>query len=182
MARRKPPEALYFPVRIPGWFVASPGPVPVPVTAAGKPDPSYKQPYRARWGGGFTAPRGPRKLKHHAVDIMAPEGALVVAPVSGQLSTGVSEKGGIHAFLTADDGYVWYFAHLSYVVEEGRVHGGDGIGCVGRTGNATRYRKDGSPYGRPHLHLSLTSPGGRKVDPVPVLKNLPGAPKGPYPK
>lgn len=146
--------------------------------------------YRPRWGGGFFAKRG--KHLHAAVDIMAAEGALVVAmglwkiPETIRIGrnvrdgAGVSTKGGAHFYARDDRGYEWYGAHLSWlspqVVPGAVLVSGTPIGCVGRTGNASRVYGDGSRRGSPHLHLRLgyvlQSGRIRKYDPVPLLRPL----------
>lgn len=148
--------------------------------------------YRPRWGGGFDAPRGPQRLAHRAIDIMAAEGALVVAPSTCVvLAAATSPKGGHHVYLRDLGGWVWYMAHMRdvpLVVDGAELVAGDVVGYVGRTGNAVRKTAAGL-RGCPHLHLSLTVPRGvrlprrllgpdgqpvarrgEKVDPVPYLR------------
>lgn len=187
------PIVLAFPVQVPVGFVPTDcdgdgddlGPT-------GKVCAGYDAPeYRPRWGGGFDAPRGPQRLAHRAVDIMAAEGCLVVAPAPCRVvSAGSSPKGGNHVFLQDPNGWVWYFAHMRdapLVLAGQHLAPGDQVGFVGRTGNAVRRTKTGL-RGCPHLHLSLTVPrgvklprplmfqdkpvqrNGEKVDPVPFLR------------
>lgn len=179
----RPAIASAFPVVIPSGFVPE---VTDAVNSAHRPCPCQQAPYKPKWGGGFTAPRGPKKLKHHAIDIMGPVGALIVAPAAGLVSkVDHTPKGGHCLYLKDERGYTWYFAHLNadpLVFPGDRVEVGQQIGYLGRSGNASRTRRDGSVYGCPHLHMSLTSPTGRKADPAPLLAGLPGAPSGPLPK
>lgn len=190
------PIAVCFPVRIPSGF--TPSDIDADGTdlgPSGKVCPGYDAAsgYRPRWGGGFTAPRGPQGLAHRAVDIMAAEGAHVVAPVAGVIrDSGTSPKGGNHLYLVGHDGWIWYLAHLRDPVRWGPgsdIGAGELLGIVGRTGNAVRRTREGL-RGCPHLHLSLTRPrgGGRlqpvllsgervavmgdKIDPVPILRDL----------
>ena len=141
----------------------------------GKPCPCQEPPYRPSFGGGFRAPRG--KFIHGAVDIMAAEGCLVVAPCDGiipeivprmkmdgvvadQPGAGTKVKAGHYFFLVSEDGHWrWYGSHLrdAPLVEPGtRVRAGDLLGYVGRTGNAVRRTRSGL-RGCPHLHLGLTA-------------------------
>lgn len=67
--------------------------------------------------------------------------------------------------MKADDGFIHYFAHMQFspLVSNGqRVRAGQVIGYVGRTGNAITTC--------PHLHYSITAPGGGKVNPFPLLR------------
>lgn len=90
---------------------------------------------------------------HHAQDILAPLGSLVLAPEDGRITEssaqrGPTERGG-HFLRLATPERVYYFAHLREApdVNEGeRVEAGEVLGRVGRTGNASRTC--------PHLHLS----------------------------
>lgn len=185
------PVVLAFPVQIPPGFAPSDLDADgVDLGPAGKPCAGYGGDFRPRWGGGFDAPRGPQGLAHRAIDIMAAEGALVVAPATGVVrSAGWSEKGGWHVFLDAADRWVWYLAHLRdepLVRTSERVEAGATLGYVGRSGNAVRKTREGL-RGCPHLHLSLTAPHwrrvlgpdgqpvarrGEKVDAVPFLRPL----------
>lgn len=189
------PQVQAFPVVIPAGF--KPSDIDADGTdlgPSGKVCPGYDAAsgYRPRWGGGFLAPRGPQKLAHRAIDIMAAEGAHVVAPEAGVIrDTGTSPKGGHHLYLVGHDGWIWYLAHLrdpARVLAGMEVGAGDVLGLVGRTGNAVRTTRAGL-RGCPHLHLSLTRPRGvrlnpvlpggervallgDKVDPVPVLRTV----------
>jgi murein DD-endopeptidase MepM/ murein hydrolase activator NlpD len=195
------PIVTAFPVQIPAGF--APSDVDgdgADLNAAGKLCPGYGAPdYRPRWGGGFDAPRGPRKLKHRAIDIMAAEGALVVPPAPCEVvRVDLTEKGGNCLYLRDEHGWIWYFGHLRDrpFVDPGAIvdPASTVLGYVGRTGNAVRvYRgpKGEVRRGCAHLHASLTRPegmisavlrrlrgpdgelvafSGEKVDPVPWLK------------
>ena len=106
----------------------------------------------------YHAPRSGGRT-HHAIDIMAPEGAPVVAAADGtvfRLRTG--GIGGITIYqLGADGRTLYYYAHLrGYAagIREGLpVRRGEVIAYVGDTGNAGR--------GNFHLHFSV----GRLSDP-----------------
>lgn len=184
------PVVLRFPVLIPRGFAPSDVDADsIDLGPTGRECPGYGGDHRPRWGGGFDAPRGPQKLAHRAIDIMAAEGAHVVAPSSCVVQTAAhSPKGGNHVFLVGPGGWIWYFAHMRdvpSVVAGAELVAGDLVGYVGRTGNAVRLTHDGL-RGCPHLHLSLTAPRGvtklrgfdgqpvarrgDKVDPVPFLR------------
>jgi murein DD-endopeptidase MepM/ murein hydrolase activator NlpD len=187
------PEIVCFPVVIPAGF--SPSDIDADGDdrgPSGKVCPGYDAAsgYRPRWGGGFRAVRGPQQLAHRAIDIMAAEGALVVAIADCEVvSAGESPKGGHHAFLRDRRGWVWYMAHMRdplALVAGQALRAGELVGIVGRTGNAVRRTREGL-RGCPHLHLSLTRPRtlrgrdvrtaagaavdflGEKSDPVPFL-------------
>jgi murein DD-endopeptidase MepM/ murein hydrolase activator NlpD len=160
------PIVLAFPVQIPLGFV--PTDADRDGTDRGpthKVCPGYDAAtgHRPRWGGGFDAPRGPDKLAHRAIDIMAAEGAFVCAPAPCTIEwAGWSPKGGHHLFLIDPNGWRWYFAHLRdtpLAVTGQSVEAGDVVGFVGRTGNAVRTTKLGL-RGCPHLHASLSVPMG----------------------
>ena len=66
-------------------------------------------------------------------------------------------------YLSADDGNVYFYAHLSAFVGDDRsVAQGEIIGLVGATGNTTG----------PHLHFEIRIGGanGEKIDPYPTLQ------------
>ena len=111
---------------------------------------------------------------HNAIDIMAPEGAPVLAAADGtihRLRTG--GLGGITVYQFGDDGRtLYYYAHLQRYaagLREGMpVRRGQVIAYVGDTGNAGR--------GNFHLHFSvgrLTDPQrwweSQNVNPYPLL-------------
>jgi murein DD-endopeptidase MepM/ murein hydrolase activator NlpD len=89
--------------------------------------------------------------RHEGIDIMAPEGAPVLAAADGEIVRfWNSELGGVGIYQADADGdLVYYYAHLSARVDnlkEGdRVRQGQVIGYVGETGNATT----------PHLHFEI---------------------------
>ena len=187
------PQVLAFPVQIPAGFVPFDlGADGTDLNAAGRPCPGYEPPYQPRWGGGFLAPRGPRKLAHRALDIMAAEGALVVAPTACRVREAAdTPKGGYCLYLVDLAGWTWYMAHLAQrpTVSAGdELEAGALVGHVGRTGNASYHTRRGR-RGCPHLHVSLTRPvgstrpvltdageklrvSGEKVDPLPLLEDL----------
>jgi murein DD-endopeptidase MepM/ murein hydrolase activator NlpD len=112
------------------------------------------------WGAARSGGR-----RHEGVDMLAPTGTPVVAPVAGTVSHRGNAVGGMSFHLAADDGNYWYGAHLSAYGASGWVPAGTVIGYVGDTGNAR---------GTPHLHLEL-HPGGEgapAVDPYPAAALL----------
>jgi murein DD-endopeptidase MepM/ murein hydrolase activator NlpD len=111
----------------------------------------------------FGDPRDGGRRVHHGVDIFAPRGTPILAPVAGRITrVGERNLGGLSVSMMDDlRGISYYFAHLdSYgdvtagqVVEAGHI-----IGYVGNTGNAIT-----TP---PHLHLGIYDrTWGSPVDP-----------------
>ena len=112
--------------------------------------------------------------QHQALDIMAPQGAPVVAVTDGTITKLFqSEKGGITLYQSDPSGlYFYYYAHLMRyadgIAEGQRVKRGDVIGYVGDTGNAGA--------GNFHLHFAISKPvvpgkwsGGEPINPFPLL-------------
>ena len=108
---------------------------------------------------------------HKGIDIFAPSGEPVVAPVTGVV-VGVSKQdngGGGKSVTISKDGYSFYHGHLDqvYVDVDQEVKSGQLIGVVGNTGNAAGTH--------PHVHFSIykTSEGydNGTVDPWPSLKD-----------
>lgn len=125
----------------------------------------------------FTAPRAGGAL-HHACDVFAPQGSLVLAPQAGVvLDIGESPKGGhwlsMYAGPEHGAGRRYFFSHLLErpIVEPGqRVEAGQELAKVGRTGNAITTC--------PHLHFGIrkawrrrggTIGVGQAVNPFPEL-------------
>ena len=119
----------------------------------------------------FTAARSGGRV-HHAIDIAAPTGTLIVAPTDGVVSRKHWNRlGGRTLYLRSADGrFDFYFAHLdAYAdgVEVGtRLRRGEPLGTVGSTGNARG----------PHLHLQvLDTRGAGRGTPVNPYDLLRGA-------
>lgn len=108
-------------------------------------------------GGGFGS------SNHQGVDIRAPAGTPILAPVAGTVVSAQTRGGyGNTIDLRGNDGITYRFAHLQgYNVTPGQmVQGGVQIGRVGSTGNSTG----------PHLHLETRDAQGRLLNPANVLR------------
>jgi peptidoglycan LD-endopeptidase LytH len=113
----------------------------------------------------FGAARDGGSRLHEGLDIMAPEGREVIAVTSGKIDTKKwNNLGGNTLWLAGDDGMIYYYAHLhSYRdgIDEGvKVRGGELLGFVGKTGNAST----------PHLHFEIhQTKKSPAIDPYTVL-------------
>jgi murein DD-endopeptidase MepM/ murein hydrolase activator NlpD len=132
----------------PGQIIASPvaGAFQCPVQGAA---------YSDDYGG----PSG-----HPGIDMFVPTGTAAVAVKAGTVRYVPDEgAGGNTAYLQADDGNTYFYAHFSQFVGSGRtVAKGEVIGLTGMTGNASA----------PHLHFEIRIGGdnGSRTDPYPTLK------------
>ena len=97
--------------------------------------------------------------------MFAPTGAPLVAVKAGTIShMPMNGAGGNEAYLAANDGNVYFYAHLSqYAGGPRSVSQGEVIGYVGSTGNAAA----------PHLHFEIRIGGanGTRIDPYPTLRS-----------
>jgi peptidoglycan LD-endopeptidase LytH len=109
---------------------------------------------------------------HQGIDIMAPQGAPVLAATDGEIVRfWNSELGGVSIYQADANGdLVFYYAHLSAradnIKEGDRVRQGQVIGYVGETGNAST----------PHLHFEMARVSdadrwwrGEEMNPYPHL-------------
>ena len=78
----------------------------------------------------------PDSTAHAGVDLFAPRGTPVVAPVSGLAVWDPNPSGGKAFQLYGDDGIRYYGAHLDRYGRDGYVGAGTVIGYVGNTGDA----------------------------------------------
>lgn len=117
-------------------------------------------------GSAYSDSYGPRGDGfHYGIDMMAPTGTPLVAVKAGTVSyVAMAGAGGNEAYLAADDGNVYYYAHQSqFVGGPRRVAQGEVIGLVGSTGRSSA----------PHLHFEIRLGGanGQRIDPYPTLQS-----------
>lgn len=114
-------------------------------------------------GGTFLDDFGvakPDGRRHEGVDVFAPRGTLIHAPVGGMIRHVEGPRAGLQFTLAGDDGYTYIGTHLDAYGPSGRVAKGDPIGTIGSTGNAR-----GGP---PHVHFEMHHDG--VVNPFPTLR------------
>lgn len=127
---------------------------------------------RDTWGAARSEGR-----THQGIDIVAPEGAVVVAVADGRIAKfHDSVRGGVGIYQFDHTGqFVFYYGHLSAraagLLEGDQVRQGQTIGYVGMTGNAPA----------PHLHFEVQRMGDQQrwyraeaFNPYPLLMS--GAP------
>ena len=139
------------------------------VPQAGRPATTSSRAGGGRWrcpvpGAGFVDDFGyvkPTGQVHDGVDLFAPRGTPVVAPVRGVVTAFPNRLGGKAVHLSGIDGIRYYAAHLDRYGRTGRVDAGTVIGYVGNSGDAV-----GGPT---HLHLEVRPAGGPAISPYPLL-------------
>ncbi len=104
--------------------------------------------------------------KHKGVDLMAARNTPLVAVVDGRVRLGSNSLGGWVAHIYADNGTVYYYAHLqshaANLTSGQRVKKGTIIGYVGNSGNAR--------YTGTHVHFEIR-PNGKAVNPYPTVRS-----------
>lgn len=112
---------------------------------------------------------------HEGNDIFAEPGTPIRAVTSGTVENlGWLFYSGWRVGLRAPDGRYWFYAHMSRFAPGlslgDRIEAGEEIGAVGNTGYGNRPgHKDEFTY---HLHVGIQEPGGRWVDPYPLMRRL----------
>ena len=126
------------------------------------------------YGKGYFGASRNGGRRHQGIDILAPVGAMVLAPKSGRVSAAFEEKGyGKYIEILHPDGFFTRYAHLSELrVKTGDwVKKGEGIALCGHSGNANNFRI------LPHLHFEIRSaskalnPSAGYLDPALVIVN-----------
>jgi murein DD-endopeptidase MepM/ murein hydrolase activator NlpD len=99
---------------------------------------------------------------HNGIDIAAPVGTPIHAPMAGEvIASGPASGFGLWVRVRHDDGTVTTYGHVNRsLVQVGeQVTAGEEIAEVGNRGRSTG----------PHLHMEVQTPGGTAVNPRPWL-------------
>lgn len=134
----------------------------VPI-ARSSPIQIRKDPYGS---GFFGAPRNGGR-RHNGIDLVAPVGTRVLAAKSGIAVIGRKKNGmGRYVEVRHPDGWMTRYGHLKEIRirDRQRVRRGDGLGTVGKSGNARRRRM------QPHLHFEVWNQKRQAVDPLTVME------------
>lgn len=93
-----------------------------------------------------------RHLAGDSAEFVAFTRSPVLAVVSGTVTIADNPFGGLALLLDGDDGYTYYYGHLSeqWVVDGQGVGVGERLGRIGNTGRWTQYIE-------PHLHFSIAT-------------------------
>jgi len=125
------------------------------------------RPYRRGVDG-----RGAPLRAHLGIDIFAPRGTPVRAPVEGRLERGQDRRGGRWFKVYGKTGYAFGSHMHAFAAPEGKVRAGEIIGYVGNTGNAR--------YTSPHLHFEWHPHNGKARNPKKFLTVRCGGPTRSY--
>ncbi|MGH2787141.1 MAG: M23 family metallopeptidase [Actinomycetota bacterium] len=112
---------------------------------------------------------------HEGNDIFAEPGTPVRAVLGGRVEQlGWTFYSGWRVGIRGDDGRYWFYAHLEDfapgLARGQRVSAGGDIGEVGNTGYSTvPGHSDEFTY---HLHVGIQEPGGKWVNPYPLMRRL----------
>lgn len=98
---------------------------------------------------------------HEGIDLYAPRGTSVVAPVAGRVEQVRGSVAGLQVTLRGADGNTYIGTHLDSFGASGSVSAGEVIGTVGSTGNARGTS--------PHLHFEIHLGGSTVTNPHPTL-------------
>ena len=128
--------------------------------------------FKRGWLGGKTkwiisSPMGMRRLPkqkiaklHTGNDVSTPVGTKIYAPSSGNVKQKKDKNGyGLYAILSTNDGYYFYFAHLSKVIKTGSVKEGDLIAETG--GDPIKDADNAGRSTAPHLHFEVRINGDK---------------------
>ncbi|MBT8200445.1 MAG: M23 family metallopeptidase [Acidimicrobiia bacterium] len=100
---------------------------------------------------------------HNGIDIYAPAGSDILAPVTGHLHQARGPAGGLQFSLRGVDGVTYFGSHMATFGASGDVAAGDIIGTVGTSGNAAGTSA--------HLHFEVhPGHGDRAANPYGALK------------
>lgn len=112
--------------------------------------------------GGRASPGGIGSTNHRGIDLAAPLGTGVFAPIGGEvLRAGVNGGYGNYVEIKGADGNTHLFGHLNSInVSKGDVIGAGGLlGTVGSTGTSTGN----------HLHYGVKNAAGDFINPKAIL-------------